>query len=62
MARQNNASSEQQQQPPLERFRSQIDQLRGMGFVHNDAVLIEVLQATGGNVEMSIEILLQRNS
>lgn len=38
-------------------YSSQLQQLQGMGFV-NEAVNIEALKATGGNVEAAVERLL----
>mmetsp|Transcript_6841 Transcript_6841/g.12389 ORF Transcript_6841/g.12389 Transcript_6841/m.12389 type:complete len:323 (-) Transcript_6841:1344-2312(-) len=42
---------------PQEAYRSQIQQLKDMGFV-NESANIQALQATGGNVEAAVERLL----
>lgn len=45
------------QQPPRERFATQLGQLRDMGFTDEEAAL-RALQATGGNVQAAIDRLL----
>lgn len=45
--------------PPEERFRTQLEQLRDMGFVDQQAN-IAALQATGGNIQLAIERLLSQ--
>lgn len=52
---QNNTS--QPQQPPEERYRAQLEQLTGMGFVNRDANL-QALIATYGDVNAAVERLL----
>lgn len=44
-------------QPPEERFATQLAQMRDMGFTNQD-LNIQILQQTGGNVEVAIERLL----
>lgn len=48
---------QQQQGDPKEIYKTQLEQLQGMGFT-NESVNIEALKATGGNVEAAIERLL----
>lgn len=43
--------------PPEERYRSQLEQLAGMGFVNRDAN-IQALMATFGDVNAAVERLL----
>jgi len=45
------------QQPPEERFKTQLEQLKEMGFYDQQAN-IRALEATGGNVQLAIERLL----
>lgn len=44
-------------QPPEERYRTQLEQLSGMGFVNREANL-QALQATLGDVNAAVERLL----
>lgn len=44
-------------QPPAERFASQLQQMKDMGFTNQD-LNIEMLTATNGNVQLAIERLL----
>ena len=44
-------------QPPAERYKTQLEQLQGMGFL-NKEVNLQALQATSGNVEAAVERLL----
>lgn len=48
----------QAQQPPEERYRSQLDQLAAMGFLNREAN-IQALIATFGDVNAAVERLLQ---
>jgi len=45
------------QQNPAELYATQIQQIKDMGFF-NEALIIQALQATGGNVEAAVERLL----
>lgn len=47
----------QQQGDPKEIYKSQLEQLKNMGFT-NENVNIEALKASGGNVEVAVERLL----
>jgi ubiquilin len=47
-------TQQQQQQTPEEKYKSQLEQLEGMGFT-NKEVNLEALKATGGNVNAAVE-------
>lgn len=51
------AMASQNQTPPEERFRLQLEQLQGMGFINREAN-IQALQATGGDVNAAVNRLL----
>ncbi|XP_075264087.1 ubiquilin-1-like [Convolutriloba macropyga] len=51
------AMATQNQTPPEERFRLQLEQLQSMGFINREAN-IQALQATGGDVNAAVNRLL----
>jgi len=49
--------SQQDNTPPEEKYKTQLEQLAAMGFTNKD-VNIQALQATGGNVDAAVERIL----